>query len=66
MSNGELALMVSGPWASLELRKAGMDFSLAPLPGVDGKPGRPFVGVLSALINRSTPNGDLAVQFLEE
>jgi maltose/maltodextrin transport system substrate-binding protein len=43
-----------------------VDFGLAPLPGVDGQPGRPFVGVLSALINRSTPNGDLALQFLEE
>jgi maltose/maltodextrin transport system substrate-binding protein len=66
MTGGELALMVSGPWAWLELRKAGVDFGLAPLPGVDGQPGRPFVGVLSALINRSTPNGDLALQFLEE
>jgi maltose/maltodextrin transport system substrate-binding protein len=66
MCSGELAMMVSGPWAWLELRKCGVDFGLAPLPGVGGKPGRPFVGVLSALINRSSPNGDLAVQFLEE
>ncbi len=66
MCRGELAMMVSGPWAWLELRKCGIDFDLAPLPGVGGKPGRPFVGVLSALINRATPNGDLAAQFLEE
>jgi len=66
MSSGELAMMISGPWAWVELRKAGVDFDLAPVPGVDGKPGKPFVGVLSALINRATPNGDLAVQFLEE
>ena len=66
MCSGELAMMVSGPWAWLDLRKCGVDFGLAALPGVGGKPGRPFVGVLSALINRSTPNGDLAVQFLEE
>jgi maltose/maltodextrin transport system substrate-binding protein len=66
MCRGELAMMVSGPWAWLDLRKCGIDFGLAPLPGVGGKPGRPFVGVLSALINRATPNGDLAVQFLEE
>ena len=66
MCRGELAMMISGPWAWLELRKCGIDFDLAPLPGVGGKPGRPFVGVLSALINRATPNGDLAVQFLEE
>jgi len=36
------------------------------LPGVGGKPGRPFVGVLAALINRSTPNTDLAQQFIEK
>ena len=66
MCRGELAMMVSGPWAWLDLRKCGIDFDLAPLPGVGGKPGRPFVGVLSALINRATPNGDLAAQFLEE
>ena len=66
MCRGELAMMVSGPWAWVELRKCGIDFNLAPLPGVNGKPGRPFVGVLSALINRASPNGDLAVQFLEK
>jgi len=66
MNSGELAMMVSGPWAWANLRKSGIDFDLAPLPGVDGNPGRPFVGVLTGLINRSTPNADLAVQFLEK
>ncbi|HEY5811731.1 MAG TPA: maltose/maltodextrin ABC transporter substrate-binding protein MalE [Terrimicrobiaceae bacterium] len=66
MHAGELAMMISGPWAWLDLRKSGIDFDLAPLPGVDGKPGKPFVGVLSALINRASPNADLAVQFLEK
>ncbi len=66
MNSGELALMVSGPWAWSNLRKSGIDFGLAPLPGVDGNPGRPFVGVLAGLINRSTPNSDLAIQFIEK
>jgi maltose/maltodextrin transport system substrate-binding protein len=66
MNGGELAMMVSGPWAWSNLRKSGIDFDVAPLPGVDGNPGRPFVGVLTALINRSTPNSDLAVQFIEK
>jgi maltose/maltodextrin transport system substrate-binding protein len=66
MNSGELAMMVSGPWAWSNLRKSGIDFDLAPLPGVDGNPGRPFVGVLAALINRSTPNSDLATQFVEK
>jgi maltose/maltodextrin transport system substrate-binding protein len=66
MNGGDLAMMVSGPWAWSNLQKSGIDFDVAPLPGVDGSPGRPFVGVLAALINRSTPNSDLAIQFIEK
>jgi maltose/maltodextrin transport system substrate-binding protein len=66
MNSGELAMMISGPWAWANLRKNGIDFGLAPVPGVGGNPGKPFVGVLTALINRSTPNADLAAQFIEK
>ena len=66
MNSNQLAMMISGPWAWANLRKSGIDFGLAPLPGVDGNPGRPFVGVLAGLINRSTPNSDLAIQFIEK
>jgi maltose/maltodextrin transport system substrate-binding protein len=66
MSSGDLALMINGPWDWSNLRKSGVDFALAPIPGVGGNPGRPFVGVQTALINRSSPNADLAMQFLEK
>jgi len=66
MGKGELATMVNGPWAWTNLQKAGVDFALAPVPGVAGNPGRPFVGVFTALINRSSPNADFATQFLEK
>jgi maltose/maltodextrin transport system substrate-binding protein len=66
MSSGDLALMINGPWDWSNLRKSGIDFALAPIPGVGGNPGRPFVGVQTALINRSSPNADLAMQFLEK
>jgi maltose/maltodextrin transport system substrate-binding protein len=66
MGSGQLATMVNGPWVWTDLRKSGIDFELAPLPGVGGKPGRPFVGVLTALINRSSPNADFAKEFLEK
>jgi maltose/maltodextrin transport system substrate-binding protein len=66
MASGQLALMVNGPWDWANLRKAGIDFDIAPIPGVGGNPGRPFVGVFTALINRSSPNLDLAEHFLEE
>jgi maltose/maltodextrin transport system substrate-binding protein len=45
--------------------KSGIDFGLAPIPGVADNPGRPFVGVSVAYLNRSSPNRDLAQEFLE-
>jgi maltose/maltodextrin transport system substrate-binding protein len=66
MVSGELATMISGPSAWHKLRKREIDFGVAPIPGVDGNPGRPFVGVLTAHINRSTPRSDLAAQFIEQ
>ena len=65
MARGKLAMMISGPWAWPNLIKSGIDFGLAPVPGVDGHPGRPFVGVSVAYLNRSSPNQDLAKEFLE-
>ena len=66
MATGELATMVNGPWAWANLRKSGVDFDLAPLPGLQGNPGRPFVGVQTLFINRASPNADFAKQFLEK
>ena len=36
------------------------------MPGVNGKPGRPFIGVMVAYLNRSSPNQELAKEFLEQ
>lgn len=65
MAQGKLAMMISGPWAWSNLIKSGIDFGVAPIPGVAGHPGRPFVGVSVAYLNRSSPNQDLAREFLE-
>ena len=65
MGRGKLAMMISGPWAWSNLIKNGIDFGLAPIPGVDGNVGRPFVGVTVAYLNRSSPNQDLIKEFLE-
>lgn len=65
MGRGKLAMMISGPWAWLNLIRSGIDFGVASIPGVKGRPGRPFVGVMVAYLNRSSPNQDLAKEFLE-
>ncbi|MBV9878214.1 MAG: maltose/maltodextrin ABC transporter substrate-binding protein MalE [Verrucomicrobia bacterium] len=65
MAEGKLAMMLSGPWDWPDLMKSGIDFGVVPVPGVGGKPGRAFIGVSVAYINRSSPNLDIARQFLE-
>jgi len=65
MGKGKLAMMISGPWAWSNLIQKGIDFGLSPVPGVNGQVGRPFVGVSVAYLNRSSPNQDLAREFIE-
>jgi maltose/maltodextrin transport system substrate-binding protein len=65
MGQGKLAMMISGPWAWSNLTQKGINFGLAQIPGVNGKVGRPFVGVSVAYVNRSSPNQDLAKEFIE-
>jgi maltose/maltodextrin transport system substrate-binding protein len=65
MVQNKVAMMLSGPWAWANLRQRGIDFGVAPMPGIDGQPGRPFVGVTVAYLNRSSPNHDLAEEFLK-
>jgi maltose/maltodextrin transport system substrate-binding protein len=65
MGQGKLAMMISGPWAWSNLTKKGIDFGIAQIPGVEGKVGRPFVGVSVVYLNRSSPNQDMAKEFIE-
>jgi maltose/maltodextrin transport system substrate-binding protein len=64
-SRGKIAMMISGPWAWDNLRKVGIDFGVAPIPGLTG-PGRPFVGVLGCMISASSKQRDLAKEFIEQ
>jgi maltose/maltodextrin transport system substrate-binding protein len=66
MSQGKLAMMISGPWAWANLMKTGIDFGIAPIPGCGDNPAKPFVGVSAAYINRASPNQDVAKEFIED
>ena len=65
MASGRLAMFISGPFAWANLRKSGIDFGFTTLPGIHGKPGRPFVGIVGAMYNRASPDLELAQEFLE-
>ena len=64
MNDGKCAMFVSGPFAWANLEKSGIDFGVTLIPGMDGMPAKPFVGVLGAMLNRASPNRFLAEEFL--
>jgi maltose/maltodextrin transport system substrate-binding protein len=65
MNKGDIAMMLSGPWAWDNLKKSKIDFGVAPIPAIGGKPARAFIGVQGALINRASNNKEIAVEFIE-
>ena len=62
---GETALTINGPWSWGNIEKSKINYGVAVLPTLNGKPSKAFVGVLSAGINSASPNKDLAVEFIE-
>ena len=64
-ARGQVAMMINGPWAWDNVKKVGIDFGVAPIPAVGGKPGRPFVGVLGCMITAPSKAKDVAREFIE-
>ncbi len=64
-ARGQVAMMINGPWAWDNVRKVGIDFGVAPIPAVAGKPGKPFVGVLGCMITAPSKAKDVAREFIE-
>ncbi|MDR7296467.1 maltose/maltodextrin transport system substrate-binding protein [Pelomonas aquatica] len=65
-ARGEVAMMISGPWAWDNAKKARIDFGVAPIPAVvAGKPSQSFVGVLGCMISAPSKNKDIAKEFIE-
>jgi maltose/maltodextrin transport system substrate-binding protein len=64
-ARGEVAMMINGPWAWDNARKVGIDFGVAPIPGIGGKPSKPFVGVLGCMITAPSKIKDVAREFIE-
>ena len=65
MAEGKVAMMISGAWAWDNVRKAKINFGVAKIPSVDGKPARPMVGVTGAMIPKASKNVEIAKEFIE-
>ncbi|MCO4792874.1 MAG: maltose/maltodextrin ABC transporter substrate-binding protein MalE [Bacteriovoracaceae bacterium] len=66
MKQGKLAATIDGPWAVKELKNIGLNFGVVPIPSIGGKTPRPFVGTHGFIIRRSSPNKELAKEFIEK
>ncbi len=65
-ARGEIAMMITGPWAWDNARKAKINFSVAPIPAViPGKASKSFVGVLGCMIAAPSKYKDIAREFIE-
>ncbi|RVT47238.1 maltose/maltodextrin ABC transporter substrate-binding protein MalE [Rubrivivax albus] len=65
-ASGQVAMMISGPWAWDNAKKAKIDFAVAPIPALDGHAAKPFVGVLGCMISAPSRVKDIAREFLEQ
>ncbi|WP_395702367.1 maltose/maltodextrin ABC transporter substrate-binding protein MalE [Aquabacterium sp.] len=64
-ARGQVAMMITGPWAWDNARKAGIDIGVAPIPSVAGHAAKPFVGVLGCMIAAPSKVKDIAREFIE-
>ena len=64
-NRGEIAMMIAGPWAWDNVKKSNIDFGVAPIPSVSGKPAKSFVGVLGCMISAPSKFKDIAREFIE-
>lgn len=65
MNAGRVAMVIDGPWAWANLAISGIDFGVAPIPGVNGHPSPSFVTVQALAISSASANRDLARTFIE-
>jgi arabinogalactan oligomer/maltooligosaccharide transport system substrate-binding protein len=59
------AIIINGPRSVADYRKAGVNFGLATLPSLNGKPVSPFVGVKTLMVSANAQNPALAVDVIK-
>ncbi len=67
-TDGRLAMFLTGPWDMGDIKKAGIDYGIAPFPTPPGASGKwsPFVGVQGTMINAYSKNKVAAAGFAKQ
>lgn len=63
---GNVGMIITGPWALGDAINAGIDFGFARIPLIDGQQPKPFVGVQGFMVSSFSKNKILAEVFLRE
>lgn len=62
--DGDTGYIVGGPWMISDIRSAGVNVSVHPIPSAGGEPARPFLGVQAFFINATANNPIAANEFV--
>lgn len=62
--DGKIGCIITGAWGWRKY--SNINYTVNEFPTLNGKAAKPFVGVLGLVINKATPNKDLANKFLQE
>lgn len=62
---GNTAFYISGPWNVKEIKDAGINLQIVPLPTLDGKQLRPYSTVQAAFVTKNSKKQDLAWKLLK-
>lgn len=61
---GEAPYIITGPWNTGDFQKAGIKFSVDPIPSAGGQPAQPFVGVQGFYVSAKSKNPLVANDFV--
>lgn len=62
---GKTGFYISGPWDAGACKEAGINYDVAPMPTLGGKPVTTFLGVQTAFVSEKSPNKELAFDLLK-
>ena len=64
-TSGKAAFLVSGPWALADVKKAGFEYAIQPIPGFEGaEAAAPFMGAQAFMVAANGANKDIAQEFV--
>jgi len=63
---GRAAMVLTGPWSIADFRAARVNYGIATIPTIGGRPARPFIGVQGVMMSAFSANKLLAGTFLND